>query len=412
MVAGRATGSVAWLSGPGVAGLNTLLVGDYMRFLHLADLHLGWSPAFLGDKEAERRRERDGLLSRAVDYALNPAHGIGLVIIAGDLFEDHSPPEELAGMVIRELRRLEAAGVHVVTVPGNHDEITYPNSVYRELAGDWPGVLVQNPRPELVTRLEVQGETCHIYSLAYTGGLTPAAQPLAGFPRQEAPGWHLGVFHGSLDWNAGDRSLPLSSKGLDRARYHYVALGHLHGHSVVRLAAGPAVYAGAVEAKGFNDPGTGFFTVVTLNHDGAIIERVPAGTRPVRIETVDVGLCASPAELEARLEALADPQAMVRLILSGVPNFPLPLERLRHCSRLFYHLEIEDQTAALSPGLLATWVREPTIRGLFVRRLQEKLALAQTGREKQVITRALLNGLAALEAAARGREIPYPEGRT
>lgn len=383
-----------------------------MRFLHLADLHLGWSPGFLGDKEAERRRERDGLLSRAVDYALNPAHGIGLVIIAGDLFENHSPPEELATVVLRELRRLEAAGVQVVTVPGNHDEITYPTSVYRELAGTWPGVLVRNPRPELAARLEVQGETCHIYSLAYTGGLTPTAAPLAEFPRQEAPGWHLGVFHGSLDWNAGDRSLPLSSEGLSRARYHYVALGHLHGHSLARLAAGPAVYAGAVEAKGFNDPGTGFYTLVTLNHDGAGIEKVPAGTRPVRLETVDVGLYASPAELEARLETMADPQAMVRLVLSGVPNFPLPLERLRYSRRLFYHLEIEDQTAALSPDLLDTWSREPTIRGLFVRRLREKLAAAQTGREQQVIARALLNGLAGLEAAGGGRELTYPGGRT
>lgn len=378
-----------------------------MRLLHLADLHLGWVPRFLGDKEGERQRERDSLLARAVDYALDPAHGIGLVLIAGDLFESHTPPKDLAAQVLQELRRLEAAGVKVVTVPGNHDEITYPNSVYREMAGDWPGVLVQNPRPQLVAVVPVGGEDCYLYSLAYTGGLTPTAQPLADFPRLEAPGWHLGVFHGSLDWSAGDRSLPLSSEGLGRARYHYVALGHLHRHRVVALPSGPAVYAGAVEPKGFDDPGVGFFTVVTLAPEGATIEKVAAGARRVRVEAVDAGLFATPAELESRLESFADGEALTRIVLTGTANFPLSADRLaeRLASR-FYYLEVEDETTTLNPDLLVAWAREPTIRGLFVRRLQERMARAETARERQVIARALLNGLASLRAGGEGETRP------
>ncbi|TDA69849.1 MAG: DNA repair exonuclease [Clostridia bacterium] len=371
-----------------------------MRFLHLADLHLGWAPRFLGENEAGRRQERDNLLARAVDYAVNPAHGIGLVVIAGDLFESHRPERVLAERVVQELRRLEEAGVQLVTVPGNHDEITYHNSVYRELAGSWPGVLVQNPTPETVAELEIQGETCHIYSLAYTGGITSTAEPLATFPRRETPGWHLGLFHGSLDWQAGDRSLPLSSQGLAQARYHYVALGHVHGHREVQLPAGPAVYAGAVESKGFSDPGVGFFTVVTLAQGGAVMEQVPAGTRPLRVETLDAGLFPTREELERKVAAMADPQAMIRLLLTGVANFPLhPASLAERLRPHFYHLEIDDQTIALTPDLLAGWAGEPTIRGLFVRRLQARLAQANTDRERQVVTRALLNGLASLESA-------------
>ncbi|MHB1127008.1 MAG: metallophosphoesterase family protein [Bacillota bacterium] len=369
-----------------------------MRFLHLADLHLGWSPAFLADREAERRRERDGLLARAVDYALNRANKIGLVLIAGDLFESHRPETALVQMSVHELGRLAAGGIQLVILPGNHDEITYHNSVYQEQAERWPGILVRNPRPALVAELEVQGEKCYIYSLAYTGGLTPTTTPLADFPRLDTAGWHIGMFHGSLDWNAGDRSLPLSSDGLAQAGYHYVALGHLHNHRVVQLPAGPAVYAGAVEAKGFNDPGEGFFTVVTLSRDGAVLEKVGAGTRRAVVRTLDAGLYAKPAELEEHICSLTDPQAMVRLLLTGVAGFPLEVSGLQErCSRYFYYLEIEDQTTSINPGLLAAWAQEPTIRGLFVRRLQSGLEQAGSERERQVITRALLNGLASLE---------------
>ncbi|HHT01349.1 MAG TPA: DNA repair exonuclease, partial [Firmicutes bacterium] len=224
-----------------------------IRCLHLADLHLGWEPSFLGPRAAHRQRERDDLLRRIVDYAL--ANGVDLVIIAGDLFETHRPPADLADAVRRDLRRLDQAGVAVVTVPGNHDEITYHDSVYRQ--GDWPGVLVQNPTVDKVATLSIKGQDCHFYSLAYTGGLTPS-DPLTEFPRSDEQGFHIAVFHGTLDWNPGERSLPLQSAALAAANYHYTALGHIHRHSVHRSGpGGPLVYAGAVEGKGFHDLGTG-----------------------------------------------------------------------------------------------------------------------------------------------------------
>src|SRR5690606_3265380 len=60
-----------------------------IRILHLADLHLGYLPPWKEAAES-RRRERDMRLSAAVDWAL--AHGVDLVLIAGDLFETHRPP--------------------------------------------------------------------------------------------------------------------------------------------------------------------------------------------------------------------------------------------------------------------------------------------------------------------------------
>ena len=110
-----------------------------MRILHLADLHLGWQPEFLGEKKDERARERDSLLARAADFALDAKNDINAVLIAGDLFETHRPPRPLVEMAIAQLQRLQRGGLFILTVPGNHDEITYHDSVYRAEGHRWPG---------------------------------------------------------------------------------------------------------------------------------------------------------------------------------------------------------------------------------------------------------------------------------
>ncbi|MEW6047913.1 MAG: DNA repair exonuclease, partial [Bacillota bacterium] len=266
-----------------------------LRLLHLADLHLGWFPSFLPDAQARGwQQERDRRLEDAVAWALDPAHGVDLVVIAGDLFESHAPDEALVARVVSALRRLQEAGTGVVTVPGNHDEITYPNSVYRAWADRWPGLLVQNANPEALGPVAARGKAVYVYSCAYTGGVTRAWPPVDAFPPRAADsGYHIGVFHGTLMQDdaganplAHDRSLPLAACALGQAGYDYVALGHIHRHEEQRAGSTLAVYCGAPDGKGFDDPGVGFYTMVEVERGRAAVERVGVLTR--RIQTVDV----------------------------------------------------------------------------------------------------------------------------
>ena len=235
-----------------------------LRCLHLADLHLGWSPSFLGDKAEEYARWRDGMLQRLTEWIVDPQQQLDLILIVGDLFETHRPAAALVEQTIAALEAWEKAGITVITVPGNHDEITYHDSVYQRYGQRWPGYLVTNPMPQPPRELTINGEKLYLYSLAYTGGLTKVADYVEPYPRVGAEGIHLAAFHGSLDWQTGERGLPLSAAQLAAAGYDYVALGHFHRPQQLERNGTVIAYAGAIASKGFSDIGCGQLTVATL----------------------------------------------------------------------------------------------------------------------------------------------------
>ncbi|MDQ3397564.1 MAG: DNA repair exonuclease [Deinococcota bacterium] len=370
-----------------------------MRFLHLADLHLGWAPRnFERRKAVERAARRDGLLARAVDCALKEK--LDLVVIAGDLFETHRPSDELVGRAVTQLGRLLSAGVQVVTVPGNHDEITYADSVYNLWKGRWPGVLVTNALPAHVTTLRVGGEAVHLYSLAYTGGVTPAREPLKDFPHCGEPGFHLAVFHGTL--GSGDaRSLPLDRGALERAGYDYVALGHIHQRSETPLGRTPVVYCGCAEGKGFDDPGVPHWAVGEVDGGRAKLSWLPCEVQCIAVETIDLTGIDSQEALEEAVERFVDADMMLRVRLTGSLHFPLDVGALeRRFASRFYHFEVRDESTSIDESLLEAWAAQRTIQGVFVRRMRAHLDAATSEDEKRQAVLALRYGLQALRAQA------------
>lgn len=363
-----------------------------IRILHLADLHLGYLPPWEDMSEA-RRQERDARLSAAVDWAL--AHGVHLVLIAGDLFETHRPPAPLVDSVIRDLGRLVRSGVHVVTLPGNHDEISYHDSVYRKEEARWPGTLITNPNMARSVTLTCRGHDVHIYSLAYTSGLTRAEKPLAEFPQPEGEGFHIAMLHGSLDWDRGERSLPIDGQALEAAGYHYVALGHIHRYAV-RGRERPIVYAGMIEGKDFDDPGTGEYVVVTLEEGGASIAREAAGARRLVTVELDAGAYDGWDELVEAARASIPDGAAARVVLKGAPVFAVRAERLKAAlAGGAYYVDVVDETDGIADELIRSLAAEPTVRGAFVQRMLRRLEAAEPGQEK-LIRKSLMRGLEAL----------------
>ncbi len=372
-----------------------------IRLMHLADLHLGWEPKYLpDDKRKIRKKERDELLQKAVDIALSSQHNIDGVIIVGDLFEKYKPEDSLVRETLRQISRITASGMMVVTIPGNHDEITYRESVYRTHASQWPGHLVTNPMPEHCITHAIHDTPVYVYSLAYTGGLTKSSA-INVFPRVQEEGLHIGAFHCSLDWDGlADRSLPLSSSKLSTANYHYIAMGHYHQFIEKNIGRAKAVYPGAVEFKSFNDPGTGRFTVFEWDGTNITIEKIPTAIREYEANTIDISLISSYDELKSNCLIHKDSEKIFKLTLCGTPRFHFNQQQLlEELQSSFFHLELSNTAQYFSEYFLETIINEPTVRGMYVKRMRQRMEEAQDEREKKVLQQALLQGLAALEGS-------------
>lgn len=369
-----------------------------IRMLHLADLHLGYKPSFLDEQRAAmRQNERDRLLENAVNFALDPAQEIDMVLIVGDLFETHRPEEKLVRAVLEQLRRLEAAGVYCVTVPGNHDEISYLDSVYRVKKEKWPGILVQNPMPALVARREIKGEMIWLYSLAYTGGLTKV-DALDNFPRVAEEGIHIGAFHGTLDWNPGERSLPLQSGALAKAGYSYLALGHLHRYQEQKVGETPAVYPGAVENKSLTERGVGHFTVVNFEQGKVFIEKPEVAIRRHEQVVLDLSTLHSWEEIVAACRRYRDPEKLLEIRFTGASEFPVDVQRIvEELQEDFFYLRMLDESSFIDWSQMEKFTDEHTVRGAFVQRILTQMEQALEAREKEVFKLALLKGLAVFQ---------------
>ncbi len=84
-----------------------------MRFLHLADVHIGaWRDPVL--KELPLKA-----FERAVSFALDKK--VDFVLIAGDLFNTSIPPLDMVKQTVGQLQRLKQASIAVYVVAGSHD---------------------------------------------------------------------------------------------------------------------------------------------------------------------------------------------------------------------------------------------------------------------------------------------------
>ncbi|MCK4412645.1 MAG: DNA repair exonuclease [Candidatus Eisenbacteria sp.] len=389
------------------------------KILHIADLHLGFAHRYLDEHAASRAEEAVQTLERVVEWAIDSDHEVGAVLIAGDLFETHEPDSQLLGRVMATLKRIPTSGRTLVTVPGNHDEYSYPESVYRQQTRNWPGVLVTSPTFAPVATFELGGHPCTVYSLAFTAGLSgkvltlaeEASSPKDGSATRPGaaaspPGIRIALLHGTLDADPTDRTYRIDSATLAKGSFSYAALGHIHKPAESRFGDGIALYPGTLNGKGFDDPGTPELVLVSFPGGRPRIERVPFPTREIRTQKVDLGRYETQEDLVTALERDPAPQAIVRLALEGFrPEDFDAGELLGRLAGSFHHLEISDRSLEIPAEEIERLEQQPTVKGLFVQLMRRRIADAQAvGDQKAVATAqlALEHGLAAFESVRRG----------
>jgi DNA repair protein SbcD/Mre11 len=369
------------------------------RILHLADLHLGDTHGYLGPLAAARQAEADDLLRRIADTVLSPDSSVGGVIIAGDLFDTWDPAPSLIESVLRDLRRLTEAGVCLLTVPGNHDELSYPGCVYRREGPRWPGVLVTEPEPVRVASWTLGGTPVDLYSMAFVEGRS--RPPFDSFEIVPGPARKIAVLHGSLDLGKDNRSLPLRSASLAALDLDYVALGHLHRPDNKKAGRAWATYPGRIEGGGFDDPGGAGLVEIDPAEVAMAPRRSELPSRRIEDARWNITGFETLEALEAKLEETADKEKILRLRLEGTPGFALDADRLRRrWAERFYFLELSGGDGAIPQPALESLMAERTIRGTFASMAARALEDASGDPERTELLRmAMRYGLDAFAAA-------------
>lgn len=371
-----------------------------LRILHLADIHLGYSHSYLKEKAIARKDEVTNQFIRILEYAGDPRNDIKAVLIAGDLFDHHDPEPDLVEKVLVALKGLNDAGTLTITLPGTHDELSYPRSVFQVQQNRWPGFLITKPLPAHVTTVTIDGIPCHIYGMAFTAGLSHP--PFDQIKTIDAPGRHIAIFHGTLDppdlFDVKDRDVPLLSKHLFQSGMDYVALGHFHIHKTMSNQGRLIVYPGIIEGRGFDEPGVGLLTIVDMSSGRPTIEKVHFPGR--RIETHELNLThiSGNDEVELRLKELADPELILKVKLTGIAEFMPNISRLTVAlSSSFYHIAWEEDFYVFDNQRVLALKDQKTIEGLLIQKLLQYLRQAKDEREKWVIDLSIRKALTAFE---------------
>ncbi|MBA7621888.1 3',5'-cyclic adenosine monophosphate phosphodiesterase CpdA [subsurface metagenome] len=292
-----------------------------MKFLHIADIHLGMENYGRIDPSTglhTRLKDFIKCFSFAIDIALGEK--VDLVIFAGDAYKNNNPSPTHQREFAQQIYRLSKAGIPVVLINGNHDN---PVSFGKATSLDIFGILnVSGARivtkPELLN-IETKAGPVQVFGLPWpTKSLfltkeeckniideeiikhlqIRVSKKILEFARMVKPGIpaifaaHLAAAEAT--YSGSERSVIIgndpvfSTQVLAQKEFNYVALGHIHKFQDLNPGNNiPVVYPGSIERINFGeekeDKG---FCLVNIEKGKTSYEFIPVPAR--RFITIDV----------------------------------------------------------------------------------------------------------------------------
>ncbi len=204
-----------------------------MRFIHLADVHLGAKPEQPYPWSARRGQEIWDTFRQVIEQA--GRQQMDLLLIAGDLF--HGQP------LLRELKEVNylfstIPDTQVVLIAGNHDYLR-KESPYQRFHWNSNVHFLKGEQMERVAFPRLQ---TYVYGFSYHQKQIKEERYAQAKPGSE-PGCHILLGHG------GDsQHIPIRQGDLAQAGFTYVALGHIHQPQILTQTPAQAMaYAGSLE---------------------------------------------------------------------------------------------------------------------------------------------------------------------
>jgi exonuclease SbcD len=375
-----------------------------VRFIHTSDLHLDTSfaasgfPSRLGDRKREAIRSA---FRRIIDDARSG--NVDLLLIAGDLFELERITPDTFEFLRQQLESLNR--IRVFISPGNHDPFV-PGSPYKEEA--WPAnVHIFGEEEFRSIELPDLGVRVTGFGFAHTQLDEHPFQRLPVLPDDLN---NIVLVHGSdvSRVPAGkSKHGPFTVDELAGKNVQYCALGHYHQQHRLPNPMDDAQiwYSGIPEGRGWDEEGACGYLLGKIENGSVCVEGQVCSQYDLNTIVINCDAFSTREQiLDPILEKrgiLFNPKTILRVQLVGAidPRLELSLSELeeRLAGEVLY-IRWDDRTqSALDYESIA---QEKTLRGRFIRILNERIAAAQE-EERTLLERARLYGVLALS----GREV-------
>lgn len=333
-----------------------------MKFIHIADIHLGAVPDAAFSWGKEREKEIWSSFNRIIDICNEEQ--ADLLLIAGDLF--HKQP------LLRQLKEVNYAfgkliKTKVFLMAGNHDYLS-PASHYHAFAWDSKVHMFYQDRLETVHIPELN---TYLYGLSYkkrdiTEPLYDTARP------QDEPGYHILLAHGG-----DEKDIPINRKSLLDAGFDYIALGHIHKPELMddRMA-----YAGSLEPLDKNETGAHGYILGELQRDSqgrraTSIRFVPFCARQYKRITLTVDRETSNGALLDLAKSIIQREGSEHIysfLISGFRDEDLQFDK-EALKSLGNVMEVEDQSVPDYDLERLYKENADNILGLFIKRMDKSL---------------------------------------
>lgn len=345
-----------------------------MKFIHIADIHLGAKPDKKMQWSQEREKEIWESFAAIIDIAAQEK--ADLLLIAGDLF--HYMP------TVSSLKRVDGlfsgiSGTRVVLIAGNHD---YLSAASKYNGFEWSDnvFFIASEKPESLCFEDINTEICGL-SLQRRN---ETRSLLEGIKAPDNGRINILMAHGG---EAGN--LPIDFKELANAGYDYVALGHIH------RPCEPAAnirYSGSPEPLDRNETGEHGYIIGEIDGGVCHTEFVPFAVRKYIHMTLETDTEVTEPMLSeniSRIIAEYGSENIYCFRLEGYrnPDISFDTERLAALGNI---AEIRDETAPAYNFESLLRENEDNVIGMYIRGIMESGA---TDAEKNA---ALYIGLEAL----------------
>ena len=277
-----------------------------MRFIHIADVHLGAVPD--EGKPWSDRRKQDIWDTFAEVIEVAETEKIDFLFIAGDLFQRQPLLRELkeVNYLFRRISRTK-----VVLIAGNHDYL-HPKSYYNSFQWEENVYFIGSKE---ISNISFEKENVCIYGSSYWQ--REIREPIYGqIEELDTSKINILLFHG------GDaKHIPCSWKKLAEAGFDYVASGHIHQPG--SYGENRIVMAGALQPIDQNDTGQHGFWMGDVTKLGISVKFYPVRKCEYVHLPVAVNGEMTNGELIYKIKEIlsfAEPFQIYKFILSGKKN--------------------------------------------------------------------------------------------